>query len=528
MWPRPLVPLVLDPKSGFWTRVHELGQPQAIPSINMTKHANLLLIVILLTVPSIHADLLIGRIVDTNGVGIANGDIDARNRDTGDEAILTGDSSDAKGYFNITLPAATYDLTVQGPVGAGFVEFFFEDVIIAGTYDLGTLILEPGHILSGRVLDQNGFPVPSCDLDIFHAVTEDPVDVSGARTDVFGNFDIFVPPNIIVNFDPRNVFGPTLAPVRHTYSISGATSVGDITLLPGFTVSGMIRRPNGQTVPGAKLDFTDSLGSEALTYGDTADLLGNFSTVVAADTYEVRICPPPTTTLAPSELEELVITGATALGTLTLPAGVLLFGTLTDQSGTRVAGADVDVIDAVTGNSIPLCGDGTSPIGNYDIRVPAGTYHVLFTTPTQFGLRRDVVLTAQTQVNEVVIPCLSASSAIRNGTGVNPVAFASISPPRIARNWVVELNCAGHAPHLGIVLLMDASHPGVPTFAGEFLMTGSNISVGFAPHTGNILTFSVRVPPNVSLCGRTATGQGIILGAPGPQLTNALDVMVGP
>ena len=491
------------------------------------RQALLLLALATFAAPSLRADTLTGRLVDTDGIGIVNGDVDVFDRDSGTDLILTGDSTDANGFFNVTIPAGRYDLTFQGPPGGRYFEILIRDIDLAGTLDMGTLVLESGYQLSGRVLDESGFPVGNCDLDIFHSGSGAPVGTSGGRSDLFGNFSTLVPTDAQVHFDTRNVFGVTLAPRRVFYSIQADINVGDVTLRPGFTVSGTIRRPNGQLVVGADLDFIDSLGDEALTYNDSTDAFGNFSTIISADSWEILSCPPQNTTLAPLRLSDVVISGTTSLGTLTQPAGVLLFGTLTDVAGLRVPGADVDVIDASSGVSLPLCGDGSSMIGNYQVRVPAGTYHVLFSTPDLFGIRRDVVLSGQTRVDEVMVPCPRSSSTVRNGTGVNPVALVTTSKPRIARRWKVSLDCSGHAPGFGIVALSNMGHPGLATTAGEFLLSGAVLWVDSKPHIGNVLTFSTPVPPNVGLCGATGFGQGLILGDPGPRFTNAVDLVVG-
>ena len=489
--------------------------------------SNLTALAALALAPSLAADTLTARLVDSSGVGIANGDVDALDRDTDLDVPLTGDSSDVNGFINVTIPPGRYDLTFQGPVGSNYFEVLIRNVDIAGTVDLGTIVLDDGFHVSGRVLDQFGFPVANCDLDAINLSTGLMVTLTGDKTDLFGNFNTLVPLEAGVIFDPRGVLGPTLAPRRIDYSLQGDTAVGDITLLPGLVVSGTIRRSNGQVVAGAGVDFTDSAGEPVFLHGDRSDAFGNFSVVAAADTYEVQVCPPNTSTLASMRLDAVTVSGPTQLGTLTLPDGLLVHGTLRNGAGQPVPGADVDLIDATSGVSMPLCGDGTSPLGTYAVRIPTGTYHVLFTKPGEFAVRRSVVVTAQTLVDEVTVPSPRASSTVRVGSGVNPVVLQTLSLPRVARKWTVALDCSGHAPNLGIILLHEESHPGLLTFAGEFLVTGALLGVNAAPHTGNVLTFSTPIAPNAALCGLTGSAQGIVLGAPGPQLTNALDLVIG-
>ena len=157
--------------------------------------------------------------------GIANGDIDIR--DSGMDLILTGDSSDANGFFNLTIPPGDYDVQVEGPPGSLFIDVTLPDFIVSGVSDFGTIVLEQGMNLTGRAIDENGFPVARCDLDVTSFVTGRSVDLSGGRTDVFGNFNIFVPSSIALNFDTRQVFGPTLAPRQEILSLTVDTHIGD-------------------------------------------------------------------------------------------------------------------------------------------------------------------------------------------------------------------------------------------------------------------------------------------------------------
>jgi hypothetical protein len=282
--------------------------------INMLEKATALMAV-LFAAPLAQADTIAGQIVDINGVGIANGDVDAFDLVGEEEITLTGDSTDANGFFNITIPAGLYLLTFQGPPGSLFIDFEMTDVLVTGTVDFGMITLETGHFLSGRVLDESSFPVPFCDLDVFHGATGIPFNASGARTDLFGNFSILVPADILLHFDPRGVIGPTLAPLAMELVVTVDTNLGDITLVPGYATTGSVVDGLGNPVQGAKFEFTDEFGVEALTYNDSTDVNGGFDIVVAAGTWEIIICPPGAASMVGEELIGVVITGATDIGT---------------------------------------------------------------------------------------------------------------------------------------------------------------------------------------------------------------------
>ena len=64
---------------------------------------------------------------------------------------------------------------------------------------------------------------------------------------------------------------------------------------------------------------------------------------------------------------------------------------------------------------------------------------------------------------------------------------------------------------------------------GELLIdlaSPSLLSIAQA-HTGGVVQFSLTVPSNPSLCGMTASVQGVALGAPSYELSNALDIVLG-
>lgn len=487
------------------------------------------LLVSLLLAPLAGADFVTGRLVDENGVGIANGDVDAENAITGDDLDLTGDSSDANGFFTVAIPNGLYNLTFQGPPGGPltYQSVLFEEVTVAGTLNVGTIVLERTRQLSGRVVDQSGFPVFPCDLDVFHGVSGDGLVVSGARTDLFGNFSILVPMNIRLRVDPRGAVGPTLAPVEQELLVPAPTTLPDIVLPPGFTVTGSVVRAGNVPIPGAQLDFLDPQGNQAVLFGSVTDAFGNFSFVLAANTWDIEICPPPGATQAPLFVPDRVVTGSTNLGTFTLPAGHSLSGTVTDAFGAPVQGVDVDVRNASTGADVLLCGDGTNASGAYSVRVPAGTYNVFYTVPDGLAIRTNVAIGGPTVLDVSLTPCQPATATFRNGSGANPAALASVSPPRIGRSWKVDLDCTGYANGVAIVILFSGSHPGIPTVNGEFLLSGSQLVLQGRAHTGNVVSFTLPLPPSVGLCGRMGHAQGLILGAPGPQFTNALDLRVG-
>jgi hypothetical protein len=84
--------------------------------------------------------------------------------------------------------------------------------------------------------------------------------------------------------------------------------------------------------------------------------------------------------LVPKELTAAVA-GDTHVGDFPLHTGYHVTGTVKTQAGALVPGADVDVVDVVTGKTLFTPSDNTSTSGVFDVVVPAGTYDLDVTRP---------------------------------------------------------------------------------------------------------------------------------------------------
>lgn len=122
-----------------------------------------------------------------------------------------------------------------------------------------------------------------------------------------------------------------------------------------------------------------------------------------------------------------------------------------------------------------------------------------------------------------------AAWQVRNGTGVNPLAFLPRGRPVLGAPWESDLACVGHAPGLGFLIgyARPKSGPVVPL--GELLvdLTSSHLFTLLAPHAGDTVRFHLPIPNDLALCGFVLSVQGLCQGAPALQLTNAVDLRLG-
>lgn len=120
-----------------------------------------------------------------------------------------------------------------------------------------------------------------------------------------------------------------------------------------------------------------------------------------------------------------------------------------------------------------------------------------------------------------------AQAGMRNGSGTNPVTLRNVAMPVLGGSWVAELDCSGHASANGYLFVTSAPLAGFPHAFGELLVTGNLRYLAARGHNGGRVAFGVDLPPLISLCGLTGHAQGLCLGRPGPQLSNALDLVLG-
>jgi hypothetical protein len=121
-----------------------------------------------------------------------------------------------------------------------------------------------------------------------------------------------------------------------------------------------------------------------------------------------------------------------------------------------------------------------------------------------------------------------ATTAVRNGRGVNPVTLSQASPPTWGSTWSATLDCTGHAAGLAFVFGYSQPAKGLLTSVGELLVSGSRTFWLQSVHNSGPTTLQATLPPySVALIDLPVYIQGACTGAPGIQLSNALDVVIG-
>ena len=389
------------------------------------------------------AGVIVGRVVDSNGQGVPNVNIDADFSSGGGNPTVLNGGTDANGFFTTTItPNGVFDLVFTPPAPPVTTHLIREmfDVSVVGTVDLGLVVLPAGHALSGRVIGPAGFGVPDVNLDVLDASGSN-LTITHDFTDATGHFSLAVPAGVLtVRLDPSGVVGQTLAPREFQQPVSGSLNLGDVPMQQGFLVSGFVKRANLTGVLDVDLDVFDTATQLKLfTPSDTTTGTGSFLLVLPAGQFDVKFSPPFSQLLVSAELAALQVAGNLNLGNVILQSGVVLSGTVQAFNGLKYPDVDVDVRIASTGAAVPLSNDNTSALGTYQVVVPTGTLNVRFTPPYALPL-------ASQFVNGVVV----AANKVQNGTLPSCPFYSNSGPGTPGTGGLVpQLTAVGGAPRLG-------------------------------------------------------------------------------
>ena len=416
------------------------------------------------------ADTITGQVVDENGVGVPNVNIDGVDLSTGDDAAITNGSTNAGGFFNATIDPGTYRLNFKPPLPptTTLLVGVLDPVVVSGVTNLGTIQLELGVSLSGRVVTPGSQPLQNVDIDIIRMLDSSRVELTGDRTDANGDFLIAAPTGAIeVRFDPAPAGGATLAPTFRELDLSANHAMGTIQLEPGFVVTSIVRRPNGSAVSDADLDARDSTsGEKQYTPGDNTDNNGFVDFVLAAGTYDIEVCAPINDRLTTHVVSNVIVNSNHNLGIITMQPGVLLSGHVQSTGGAPIHRVDLDLFPAGGGAEVPTCNDNTDEQGNYAFVVPTGNFDVRFmpelTDPYCFLDVPGVVINNDRTLDATLPDTLGTRrcSANANSTG---------SPARL-------MACGSASSSAGDLTLLSVSLPNQP---GIFFHGANPINVAF-------------------------------------------------
>ncbi|MGE4619207.1 MAG: hypothetical protein AAEJ04_05295, partial [Planctomycetota bacterium] len=407
------------------------------------------------------ASVVSGRVVGESGVALTGVDLDFFDPLTGQETVFSGDFTDNDGIFSVKVISDFWDIRFSEGPGTSTVPLvprLVSDVAVFDAVALGDVLLREGHPLVGLIQDSNGDPVSGADIDVRDPITDEKFVTSGDNTNGSGIFEVLVPSGSWeLEVDPPQ--GSSLVSSLSLITVPvGGVDLGVLILPAGFTVGGTVVNVAGAVIPDTDLDFfIAATGVEIPTAHDNANSSGVFSVQVVPDTYDIAFRPRFFSGAAPLVVESVTVDSETNLGTVTLPIGLALTGTVV--AGTVPVGeVEITLNDSATGIPVYVFGNDTDGLGAYALRQVPGTYDLTATPLASSGfptrvisgvvLDTDINLpidllgsTAPTPPDPVVdLECSLGSSSIELSWTLGNADYDSI---RLERNDVFLVNLPG-------------------------------------------------------------------------------------
>ncbi|MBL8803343.1 MAG: carboxypeptidase regulatory-like domain-containing protein [Planctomycetes bacterium] len=406
-----------------------------------------------------NAGVVSGRILDNLGNPVANATFEVDLMSGGGTPFVNGGFTDANGFFTATIsPDDTYKITVLPPPAPGSLVAVsrIENVVVSTTpNNLGTVVMQLGTLLTGRIVASNGVPIVGAHLEF--ELSGQPVDFSNGDTNGAGEFTVAVPygqRSLYIEPGPPPYYGGwTAAPRSLSMDISGPTDLGDIVLPPGVSVwARTVEASTGLSMNGVAFTAFDSAtGAQWYTPDNKTDNAGNVLLTLPLGTFDLRFTPNVgggASSLVAHELRQVAITSALNLGTVQIVEGVQLKGRVSDGNDDPVAGVQVEVIDPATNARVYVLDATTKANGSYKTYVPPGVYDVRFNPP--FSVASGVELHTNIDLNDDAtvdgsLPDLAFFSTVGAGSaglgGITPVISASGGTPRLGNsNYTLEFS----------------------------------------------------------------------------------------
>jgi len=125
-----------------------------------------------------------------------------------------------------------------------------------------------------------------------------------------------------------------------------------------------------------------------------------------------------------------------------------------------------------------------------------------------------------------------ASTAVRNGRGLNTVCYSSLSEPRLGTSWMTQVSHAHHPGTTRTIVVVHALPTNGPVLArngvvvGQLLVGGPRLLADAVVSAGTADVHSIPIPADLSLVGTVLATQAVLTGA-GLEYGNAIDATIG-
>jgi hypothetical protein len=344
---------------------------------------------------------LSGKVTASDGTGIGGVRVYVNQQGKMTEAART--DTDAGGNYLFKLPSGTYSLSISGYNLTGFPQSFRGDGMVPNlplssdtTRDITLL---PVVLITGKTIDSFGQSIGSVAINVPGDTTipaptgSYAIIIDGTTSDDSGNYSIPVFAGNGYTLRAVAAEGLGYAPLTVPAIDARTATALDLTLRPGFVLSGTVKTTAEQEVSGVTVAVfeqeRDLKVAEAVSGAD-----GTYSTFVAAGSYRLSVSRAadapvsniPLPVFTGSSVVQYVAVSAATLQDVAIPL-VTVSGMTKGMAGTPVPNVQVALLPHTVPQAVGyydvLAGPTTSgETGAYSLPVIAGSgYKVKLTPP---------------------------------------------------------------------------------------------------------------------------------------------------
>ncbi len=425
-----------------------------------------------LVLPS--GQIVSGKIIDINGVGVATTDIRFKTPAGLIPTHVQNNGTNPDGTFATMVDPNIWTVEI---IPANAVHKAPRQIVnvnlTAADTSLGNFVVQPGIVYTCSVTDGSLFPITNANIEartmpgrtrMFTPLNN--TTGSGVATIVLplGNYEVsaFPPPGTPPTFATSS---------QYNLSPSADVTLPNFALPPARMLSAHVVDASSTPVFNANLDVdTPVLPHLRIeTPNGFTDALGNFNVGVPSGTYRITVSPAVATRLIPVRLENVVVGNlGLNMGTLTCKTGRWLNVTVVAEgTGVPIAGANIDVFNVHTKVKLPTIDDVTlangftrividtsfynisiaPPSASYDTAHVIGVFHTLNDTAITVLMPRKGVLGVggpATNGLRLAAPWPNPAHAGMNfafaGTGAGELEILDVTGRRVATPWHGELH----------------------------------------------------------------------------------------
>lgn len=355
--------------------------------------------------------------------------------------------------------------------------------------------LASADAITGRVVDANGVGVAGVDIDLISLGGGGNPHEANDGTDANGNFTTTCDPGVyeVRFYAPPPPTTNLLTGIVSPVVVSGTKNMGTIVLTSGAVLSGTAKNAANLPVGNVKIDFFNATtGVKYHVKANTTSAFGSFQLAVPKNTavrYEFLTNAVLGQVLVPREITA-TIGSDTSVGDFVFETGYHVTGTVRTEAAAPISGADVDVVDLATGQTLFTPSDNTSIAGVFDVVVPAGTFELDVTRPASLVVVSVDVdnLTVNAPVNLGVLTMRNGvfmTGTVRDHRG-QPVLGADVNVYEVSTGLSIALssdntNAAGFYSVVVPLVNLDVvfSPPGPHNVLAKDRHDGLDVSVSF-------------------------------------------------